>query len=100
MGGPAMGTLAASGDTLAPMRTSIARGMGLLALAATVAAQEPALQPLAYNNPGLVVDLGVGLGSDAALRDAVLCRRAGNGVPDFVGGAEDDRFYYLRNPRR
>jgi hypothetical protein len=56
-----MGTLAASGDTLATMRTSIARGLGLLALAATVAAQEPALQPLAYNNPGLVVDLGVGL---------------------------------------
>ncbi|MCX7397345.1 MAG: VCBS repeat-containing protein [Planctomycetales bacterium] len=23
----------------------------------------------------------------------------GNGIPDFVGGAEDGRFYYLRNPR-
>jgi hypothetical protein len=23
----------------------------------------------------------------------------GNGVPDFLGGAEDGRFYYLRNPR-
>ncbi len=23
----------------------------------------------------------------------------GNGVPDFIGGAEDGRFYYLRNPR-
>jgi hypothetical protein len=24
----------------------------------------------------------------------------GDGVPDFLGGAEDGRFYYLRNPRR
>ncbi|MFO1002570.1 MAG: VCBS repeat-containing protein [Planctomycetaceae bacterium] len=24
----------------------------------------------------------------------------GNGIPDFVGGAEDGRFYYLKNPRR
>ncbi len=23
----------------------------------------------------------------------------GDGVPDFLGGAEDGRFYYLRNPR-
>lgn len=23
----------------------------------------------------------------------------GNGIPDFVGGAEDGRFYFLRNPR-
>ena len=23
----------------------------------------------------------------------------GNGIPDFVGGAEDGRFYYLKNPR-
>jgi hypothetical protein len=23
----------------------------------------------------------------------------GNGIPDFVGGAEDGKFYYLRNPR-
>ena len=23
-----------------------------------------------------------------------------DGVPDFLGGAEDGRFYYLRNPRR
>jgi hypothetical protein len=23
----------------------------------------------------------------------------GDGVPDFIGGAEDGRFYYLRNPR-
>ncbi len=22
-----------------------------------------------------------------------------DGIPDFVGGAEDGRFYYLRNPR-
>ena len=24
----------------------------------------------------------------------------GDGVPDFLGGAEDGRFYHLRNPRR
>ena len=24
----------------------------------------------------------------------------GDGIPDFLGGAEDGRFYYLRNPRR
>jgi hypothetical protein len=24
----------------------------------------------------------------------------GDGVPDFLGGAEDGKFYYLRNPRR
>lgn len=24
----------------------------------------------------------------------------GDGVPDFIGGAEDGRFYYLRNPKR
>jgi hypothetical protein len=24
----------------------------------------------------------------------------GDGIPDFVGGAEDGRFYFLRNPRR
>ena len=23
----------------------------------------------------------------------------GNGIPDFLGGAEDGRFYYLKNPR-
>ena len=23
----------------------------------------------------------------------------GDGVPDFLGGAEDGRFYYLANPR-
>jgi hypothetical protein len=23
----------------------------------------------------------------------------GNGIPDFVGGAEDGRFYFLKNPR-
>ena len=23
----------------------------------------------------------------------------GDGMPDFLGGAEDGRFYYLRNPR-
>ena len=23
----------------------------------------------------------------------------GDGIPDFLGGAEDGRFYYLRNPR-
>jgi hypothetical protein len=23
----------------------------------------------------------------------------GNGIPDFVGGGEDGRFYFLRNPR-
>jgi hypothetical protein len=23
----------------------------------------------------------------------------GDGVPDFLGGAEDGRFYFLRNPR-
>ena len=23
----------------------------------------------------------------------------GNGIPDFLGGAEDGRFYYLRNDR-
>jgi hypothetical protein len=24
----------------------------------------------------------------------------GDGIPDFLGGAEDGHFYYLRNPRR
>jgi hypothetical protein len=24
----------------------------------------------------------------------------GNGVPDFLGGAEDGRFYFLRNSRQ
>ena len=33
----------------------------VLVLASTALAQESPLQPLAYNNPGLVVDLGVGL---------------------------------------
>jgi len=23
----------------------------------------------------------------------------GDSIPDFLGGAEDGRFYYLRNPR-
>ena len=23
----------------------------------------------------------------------------GDGIPDFIGGAEDGHFYYLRNPR-
>jgi hypothetical protein len=23
----------------------------------------------------------------------------GDGIPDFVGGAEDGHFYFLRNPR-
>jgi hypothetical protein len=23
----------------------------------------------------------------------------GNGIPDFIGGAEDGRFYFLANPR-
>jgi hypothetical protein len=23
----------------------------------------------------------------------------GNGIPDFLGGAEDGRFYFLKNPR-
>ena len=23
----------------------------------------------------------------------------GDGIPDFLGGAEDGNFYYLRNPR-
>jgi hypothetical protein len=23
----------------------------------------------------------------------------GDGIPDFLGGAEDGRFYYLKNPR-
>jgi hypothetical protein len=38
------------------------RWLGLVAaLTATVAVQDTPLQPLPYNNPGLVVDLGVGL---------------------------------------
>jgi hypothetical protein len=24
----------------------------------------------------------------------------GDGIPDFLGGAEDGRFYHLENPRR
>ena len=27
------------------------------------------------------------------------CDFHGNGVPDFLGGAEDGRFYFMRNPR-
>jgi hypothetical protein len=23
----------------------------------------------------------------------------GNGIPDFLGGAEDGRFYFMKNPR-
>lgn len=43
------------------MITPHLRGLLVLVLASTALAQESPLQPLAYNNPGLVVDLGVGL---------------------------------------
>ncbi len=41
--------------------TPLLRCCGILALTLTVVAQDSPLQPLPYNNPGLVVDLGVGL---------------------------------------
>ena len=43
------------------MTKPLVRGLAAVAMASTVLAQESPLQPLAYNNPGLVVDLGVGL---------------------------------------
>lgn len=43
------------------MSKSTGLGLGIVMLAAGVVAQESPLQPLAYNHPGLVVDLGVGL---------------------------------------
>ena len=43
------------------MRRPTACVFAVFGLLAAIAAQEPPLQPLAYDNPGLVVDLGVGL---------------------------------------
>ena len=39
-----------------------------------------------------------GTGSGEAVSPAVVDWN-GDGVPDFVGGAEDGHLYYLRNPR-
>ena len=67
------------------------------ALAAIVllhAQSAQALERLKYNNPGLTVDLGVGLWAFPLPMDF-----NGDGIPDFLGGAEDGRFYYLKNPR-
>jgi len=34
-----------------------------------------------------------------APRRAFVVDFDGDGIPDFLGGAEDGRFYYLKNPR-
>ena len=44
----------------------------------------------------LVVDLGVGLWAWPLPMDFDA---EGDGLLDFLGGAEDGHFYYLRNPR-
>ncbi len=70
--------------------------VALAGLAASALAAEPplALERLKYNHPGLTVDLGVGLWAFPLPMDF-----NGNNIPDFLGGAEDGHFYYLKNPR-
>ena len=43
------------------MTSLLSRGLGDLMAVVALAVQDSPLQPLSYNNPGLVVDLGVGL---------------------------------------
>ncbi len=52
---------AATGDTLAAMTSPTFAGLAVALAAALIVQDSPALQPMAHNNPGLVVDLGVGL---------------------------------------
>ena len=76
-----------------PILTALS-SVALLTILPVSIARGDGLERLKYNNPGLTVDLGVGLWAFPLPMDF-----NGDGIPDFLGGAEDGRFYYLKNPR-
>ena len=70
--------------------------MKTIAAILCLVASANALERLPYNNPGLAVDLGVGLW---AWSSSNFVDFDGDGIPDFLGRAEDGRFYRMKKPR-
>jgi hypothetical protein len=64
--------------------TNLALGLLLMLLVSVAGAEEPALQPLKYNHPGLAVDLGVGLWAWP-----VPCDADGDGDYDLIVSCPD-----------